>query len=221
MTLFYYSPSIGYKCWEECYFMEVIKAVVLSDGRKVVLEDKNGVILFLISNDISYFTFPSDNYGGGSLMVSPSEQYLVFSYYSGQSEEGFLLFSIDNNYLKPLYNSDYIYGEDANYCFLNDEKLLIQTFRTNSWYKEYAEVDENGDKYYDFGEINIFNIETQHLDRHSILIYPSDDWVEEETDVGLFLFSKMINENSISVIMPWGKETFDYPLKDTLVIKYK
>lgn len=205
--------------------MEETKIVFLADGRKVVLEDEDNILLSLVANDEVESTFqvsyPSAGYGGGSLLLSPSEHYLVFSYFSGESEEAFMLFKIDNKGLKFLYDSGYLYGEDANYCFVNKEKILIQTFRTGSWYEEDAEVDENGDKYYEFGIINIFNVETQELNTHNIRVYPSDDWEEEETDAGSFLFSEIINGNSFSVIMPWGKEIFHYPLQDIVAIRFK
>lgn len=205
--------------------MEETKIVFLADGRKVFLEDEDDILLSLIANDEVESTFqvsyPSAGYGGGSLLLSPSEQYLLFSYFSGESEEAFTFFKIDNKQLKFLYDSGYLYGEDANYCFVNNEKLLIQTFRTGFWYEEDAETDENGDKYYEFGVINIFNVETQDLNTHNIRVYPSAEWEEEKTDVGLFIFSEIINGSAFSVIMPWGRETFPYPLQDTVVIRFE
>lgn len=50
------------------------------------------------------------------------------------------MFEIVDNQFKFLYDSDYLYGEDANYDFADNEKILIQTFRTGSWYKENAET---------------------------------------------------------------------------------
>lgn len=40
------------------------------------------------------------------------------------------------------------------------------------------------------------------------------DWVS-------FLFFEMINGNLFSIIMPWGKETFRYPLQDIVVIRFQ
>lgn len=203
--------------------MEETKMVVLTNGRKVLLEDDDDIILSLVSNDNVENTFeipyPSGGYGGGSLLVSPSEKYLVFSYFSGESEEAFSLFKIESGRLKFIYDSGYMYGEDAHYSFVNDERILVQTFRTYSWYEENAKPDENGDMYYEFGELNLFNLETYKPDRHIIHVYPSDDWEEEKTDVGTFSFSD-INGNQFNIIMPWGKETFHEPLQNILVIKF-
>ena len=81
--------------------MEETKIVFLSDNRKVVLEDDDDIILSLVSDDKaeSRFEVPyhSSGYGGGWLTLSPSRNYLVFSYFSGQCEEGFCLIKIEGN----------------------------------------------------------------------------------------------------------------------------
>lgn len=204
--------------------MEDSNTIFLSDRRKVVLEEDDDIILSLVSNNKTADTFemlyPSAGYGGGALQLSPSEKYLVFSYFSGESEEAFSLFKIENGRLKFLYDFGYLYGEDANYSFANNEKILVQTLRTGSWYKENAKTDENGDIYYEFGELNLFNLETHELSRHPIYVYPSEDWEEEKTDVGTFKFSE-INDSQISAIVPWGKVTFCAPLENVLVVRLK
>lgn len=191
--------------------MEETKIVFLSDNRKVVLEDDDNIILSLVSDDKTESRFevpyPSGGYGGGWLTLSPFKNYVVFSYFSGQCEEGFCLFKIEGNQLKLIYDSGYLYGEEANYSFINNERILVQTFRTGAWYQENAEADENGDRYYEFGELNLFHIETQELSRHTIHVYPSDDWEEEVTDVGTFAFSDL-NGSEFHVTVPWGKRRF-------------
>ena len=204
--------------------MEETKTVFLADGRKIILDDDDDLILSFVSSNKTENTctvpYPSGGYGGGALQLSPSEKYLVFSYFSGESEGAFSLFGIENGRLKLLYDSGYLYGEDAHYSFVNDEKILVQTFRTEFWYKENAKTDENNDMYYEFGELNLFNLETHELIRHTIHVYPSDDWEEEETDVGSFMFSE-INGCQFSVIVPWGKVTFCEPLENILVVRLK
>lgn len=205
-------------------FMEETKTVFLADGRKIVLDDRDDLLLSLVSNneaeDICKIPFPSGGYGGGSLQLSPSEKYLIFSCCSGESEEAFFLLEIEDGRLKLLYDSGYLYGEDAHYSFANDEKILVQTFRTEFWYKENAETDENNEIYYEFGELNLFNLETLELSRHTIHVYPSDDWEEEKTDVGSFMLSE-ISGCQFHVIVPWGKVTFCEPLDHILVVRWK
>lgn len=202
---------------------DLVNLVTLADGSKIILQNDNVVSLSLVLNGIAKDTFQfshlSDNYGGGSLLLSPSEKYVIFSYFSGESEEGFALLEIVDSQFKFLYDSDYLYGEDANYSFADSEKILIQTFRRGLWYKENAETDEKGDLYYAFGELNLLNLETFNLDRHTVLVYPSDDWQEEKTDVGAFLFSDIL-DGILRVEMPWGNEIFQYPMPKTLVVKF-
>ncbi len=202
--------------------MEETKIVFLSDNRKVVLEDDDDIILSFVSDDKAESRFevpyPCGGYGGGWLTLSPSKNYVVFSYFSGESEEGFCLFNIEDHQLKLVYDSGYLYGEEANYSFVNNERILVQTFRTGAWYEENAEADENGDLYYEFGELNLFYMETQELSRHTIHVYPSDDWEEEVTDVGTFAFSDL-NGSEFHVTVPWGKTTFYAPLECVLVIR--
>jgi hypothetical protein len=203
--------------------MEETKTVFLSEKRKVVLEDDDDIALSLVSNDKEESRFeiayPSGGYGGGSLHLSPSKKYMIFSYFSGESEEAFFLFKIENQELKFIYDSGYLYGEGADYCFVDDERILVQTFRTGTWYKENAEIDKNGDLYYEFGELNLFYIETHELRRHAIHVYPSGDWEEEKTDIGTFVFDDT-NGNEFNVTMPWGKVTFYAPLKNILVVRF-
>lgn len=202
--------------------MEETKIVFLSDNRKVVLEDDDDIILSFVSDDKVESRFevpyPLGGYGGGWIMLSPSENYLVFSYFSGESEEGFCLFQIEDSQLELIYDSGYLYGEEANYSFVNNERILVQTFRTGAWYQENAEADENGDLYYEFGELNLFYIKKQGLSRHTIHVYPSDDWEEEVTDVGTFAFSD-VNGSEVHVTVPWGETTFYAPLENVLVIR--
>ena len=87
--------------------------LTLKDGREILLQDDEEILLLLCSGHetlSSYpFTCPSGGYGGGTLLLSPSEQYLIFSFFSGQSEEGFSLFQIEDSRLVPLFESEYLY----------------------------------------------------------------------------------------------------------------
>lgn len=106
---------------------DLVNLVILADGSQIILQDEDDISLSLISNDrtkdIFQFPYHSGGYGGGSLLLSPSERYVIFSYFSGESEEGFVLLEIVNNQFKFLYDSDYLYGEDANYGFADNENF--------------------------------------------------------------------------------------------------
>lgn len=103
------------------------KSCILIRREKVILEDDDEIILSLISNDTVEnrfeISYASGGYGGGSLQLSPSKKYLIFSYFSGESEEAFALLKIENEQINLLYDSGYFYGEEADYSFVNDEKF--------------------------------------------------------------------------------------------------
>ena len=83
-----------------------------------------------------------------------------------------------------------------------------------------AEIDENGDTYYDFGELNLLDVEKHELQRHKIRVYPSDDWEKEKTDVGDFAFYDM-NNNQCNVTFPWVKQRFKYRWKIFLLSDFR
>ena len=204
--------------------MENGKVVVLQDNQRIILNDENDIFLSVISAGETKYTFPvpwpSTGYGGGELFLSSSEQYLILSYYSGEGDEAFMLFKIENCSLELIYESGYLYGEGASYCFSNDEKLLLQTLRTGWWYDESeAETDKDGNHFYEFGSIRVLDINKKILNEHIIHVYPSSNWEEGITDNGPFELSGMVNDNMFKVTMPWGEETFTFPLEKIILLK--
>lgn len=203
--------------------MEVQKCIVLNDKREILLNDEDDIVLSVVfhgeTKDTFHVPYPSGGYGGGTLFLSMSEKYLIFSYYSGESEEAFILFEIKGYNLEPVYESGYLFGEDANYIFSDSEEFLFQTLRTGWWCEEEAEIDKNGNQFYKFGEINRLNIRKRTMNNHSIHIYPSSTWRVGVTDEGSFYISKMTASNVLSIIMPWGEETLALPLQEIIALK--
>ena len=62
---------------------DLVSNVTLADGRRIVLHDEDDISLSLVSNNGVEETLPfshlSGNYGGGSLLLSPSQRYVIFS----------------------------------------------------------------------------------------------------------------------------------------------
>ena len=62
--------------------------VFLPDGRNVILDDDDDIILSVLSDGKTENSFeipyPSGGYGGGSLLLSPSGKYLVFSIFQAR-----------------------------------------------------------------------------------------------------------------------------------------
>ena len=197
--------------------------LTLKDGREIFLQDDTDILLLICSkHEIIYshpFTCPSGGYGGGTLLLSPSEQYLIFSFFSGQSEEGFSLFQIEDSRLVPLFESEYFYGEGASYLFSDDEGVLFQSLLGGfgPWYVEDAYQDEEGAPYFQYGEINILDVKSKSLSRHKFRVYPSESW-EAEID-GPSAISKITGGDTLHIAMPWGEEMLTLPLADTIVFR--
>lgn len=211
--------------------MEDIKRIVLKDKKEFHLDDEDDRLLISIIYDgkaLSEFpiTYPSNGYGGGTLYLSPSEKYLLFAYYSGQSEEAFTLFKISDR-LESVYESDYMGGEAASYGFSKDEKVLIQglPYMCSDWWQFWedgqTEKDENGKLFFDFGYINILDVERKILSKHIIRIYPSDNWQPAAESYSPFISPEMVNDNTLKISMPWGDEMLHLPLNDLIVFTQK
>lgn len=197
--------------------------LTLSDGREIQLQDDSDILLSICSNHEAIYSFPfscpSGGYGGGTLLLSPSEQYLIFSFFSGESEEGFSLFRIEDSRLVLLFESGYRYGEGASYIFSDDETVLFQSLLGGfgPWYIEEADQDEEGVPYFEYGEINILDVKSKSLSRHKFHVYPSETWEEEIN--GPSDISKITGGDTLHIATPWGEETLTLPLADTIVFK--
>ena len=190
--------------------MEEIIKVNLSDKREIILQGEDDISISLHDGEeikCSYSVpYPSCGYGGGTLLLSPTEQYLLFAYYSGESDEAFMLFRIAGDKLELVYESACFFGEDANYCFNGDENCLMQALRTGWWCADEVEVDEAGKAFYEFGKINVLDIKNGVLTKHSIYVYPSSNWVEDVTDNGAFRLLAVMNDSTVVVSLPWENE---------------
>ncbi|MDR0286956.1 MAG: hypothetical protein LBI03_04505 [Clostridiales bacterium] len=207
-----------------------IKCVILNDKIEIRLNDKDDISISFVSDgkvlsslSISY---PSAGYADGSLYLSPSKSYLLFSYYSGQSEEAFTLFKIIDYKLETVFELPYSAGEAASYNFSQDEKFLIQSLPVSCtlWDWKYyvdegfAEKDKKGNLFFVYGYINILDIENKKLSRHEIRVYPSKNAENfSEGNYNPFILLEMINSNTLKISMPWGNEMLKLPLKDTLI----
>lgn len=183
--------------------------MVLNDGRDIELVEDTDICI-LINGEKGYtMPYPMEGYGGGILIVSPAEKYLVFSYFSGQSEEGFVLFDIADMCWNIVYEHMYSFGEGSNYFFINDEKILVEAKRTGWWCEEDSEADVEGNSYYEFGELNFLDIDDGHFVTNKILVYPNDSWQEGITDNGYIDDLEAMGGNRFRIKLPWGTEEIE------------
>lgn len=200
-------------------------SVTLSDMREILLENDIVISISMKKDDEILHTaevpFPSAGYGGGMLMLSPSEQYLVFSYYSGQSEEAYILFKIRDTCLEFIYGSDYLYGEGASYLFSEREELLYQALPNSigPWYRENAEEDENGEPLFEFCQINVLDIQEKTVSCHSIQVVPSERWDDELAEGEPPCLIEIVDSHMLRIVMPWGEEQLVLPLDDRIIFR--
>jgi hypothetical protein len=204
-----------------------VKYLILKDKREIHLNvTGKGCIatISIISNGKTTFSFQDiKDYGGGSIFLSPSNLYLLLAYYSGQGEEYFILFKITEK-LEIVYQSCCLYGEASSYCFSEDEKLLIQGLPNCCTFydcniEEFLEKDKDGNMFLDFGYINIFDIEKKAISEYKIGVYFSDDWHGRALEkYNPFMSPELINHNTLKILMPWGYETLNFPLRDDTII---
>lgn len=202
--------------------MEEKKRVFLKDGREICLEDDDEILLSILARgevqSTCLVSYPSGGYGGGGLRLSPSGRYVLFAYFSGESEEAFILFQIVDDVLEVVFESGYLCGEEADYLFHDEETVLYQTLRTGSWHEDEARVDEEGKRFYEFGKINLFDMQKRTFQEHAIFVYPAEDWEEEVTDEGEFRLLG-IEDGKLCIRMPWGIVRCELPLRGSVVIR--
>ncbi len=195
------------------------KTIQLGNRKSIKLNEKN-LTIDLCSNDEILesleLDYPSAGYGGGSIHLSPSKSKVVFTYYSGQSEEAFSIFEL-NNQLKTIFESVYFFGEAASYCFNRDESLFVQVLpRTcTEWWLPWEdgdlEEDEDCGGYFEFCDINILNMSTHKLSHHTIRVKPASTWQPPTDAEDPLLYPEFISESELSIRFPWGKTVLTLP----------
>lgn len=201
------------------------KSIVLSDNRKILLNDDNDILISIISGGEIVHTFeafcPSGGYGGGALLLSPSEQYLLFSYYSGESEEGYMIFKIHNSCLECVYDCGYLCGEGASYVFSDNEEFLFQALpeSVGPFYAEDAESDENGDLFFELCQINRLDIQNKTIDRHILRVFLPEHWDEDMAEEEPPRLTGIKDNRALCMAMAWGEEELAFPLEDVIVFR--
>ena len=191
--------------------------ILLDDGRDIRLIENDDICILMNGEKVYTMPYPMEGYGGGILVVSPSQKHLVFSYFSGQSEEAFVLFDIADMEWNLVYERMYSFGEGSNYFFVDEDRILVEAKRTGWWSKEDSETDIDGNSYYEFGELNFFDVDAGNFTTNKILVYPNDSWEEDVTDNGYIDGLEVLGENRFAINLPWGTEEIE-PLASVISI---
>lgn len=207
---------------------EEIKIVNLKDGSQIQLRDDDEISIEKLTdgNVVSSVAieFPSAGYAGGELHVSPCESYILFAFYSGQSEEAFTLLK-NGETIEVVFESGYEFGEAASYSFSSDRRTLYQGLPCSCcdwwmpWDENDLEEDPEGNKYFYFGAINIFDIQSRELTKCEIRIQPTTSWKPSEKQYDPLLFKSLSINKELVVSWPWGEEVLNLPLANVLIYK--
>ena len=210
------------------YMDEDIQPVTLSNGATLTAEAENeSVITVRLLRDEhatgeAIIPYPGHGLAGGHFIVSPSERFAVLSMFSGQSEEGYELFRIDDS-VSRVSGLPYQVGEVASFCFSGDESLLVMALpsRCSEWWIPWeegeAEPDGAGRQVFPFGEIRIEQIVTRASSVHELHVSVPDDWQpsRQEYDPDL---NPHLTAHSLALSMPWGVVQLPLPLPPVITL---
>ena len=166
---------------------EDIQPVTLSNGATLTAEIENeSVITVRLLRDQraageTIIPYPGHGLAGGHFIVSPSQRFAVLSMFSGQSEEGYELFRIDDS-VSRIGSLPYQVGEVASFCFSADESILVMALpsRCSEWWLTWeegeAEPDGEGRHVFPFGQIQVHEIGTRSSSVHELRVSVPEDW---------------------------------------------
>lgn len=163
------------------------------------------------------FPYPNAGIGGGSLTLSPSERLLLFSYFSGQSEEAYRLISAGPN-LRQLGSCEYLSGEAASYAFSPDEQLMLLALPASCTPREQAELekDASGNLFLEFGLLRVHRIVDDVATQHSIRVYFDQVWEPNRDDYDPELYPEIINQGDVKITLPWETINLTAPISDVV-----
>ncbi|MDR2868828.1 MAG: hypothetical protein LBV04_00065 [Deferribacteraceae bacterium] len=221
-----------------------INKVILSSREIHLSEEEGDFSLSIISNGKKVYTHPLgelleySQHEHASLELSSDGQYLFMFHEITQSGDSVCVFSIGDTleYIDGAVFGPFV--EEMRYDYSAD-CLVVLTAECGCgldsgyfWnagydlddeddYEEYLELfgqDEDDNSFIEFGFIYIFDLKTKAFAKHTICVYPPEDWDTDdyasEDDLDF-----EIDNNTLHLAMPWGEEKLTLPLKDIIVFK--
>ncbi|USD23099.1 hypothetical protein MJO52_08180 [Microbulbifer variabilis] len=207
--------------------IEDMNHIHLENGLDLYLEDDDEVQITLRKDgqllSKVVLPWPSSGYGGGSLIVSDSQNYLVFSYYSGQSEEAFKLYQLTDE-INEIFSLNYQFGEAASFGFNQAESTLLMAYPLSCsewwqpWEDDDLEVSESGERFLYFGDIKVLDIKRNSITHHEIKLKIPNGWEPSTEEYSPYLLPSFTPENSVDLSMPWGKMSLRFPFGKNILI---
>lgn len=137
---------------------------------------------------------PECGYGGNDVFESPAGNLFVMGFYSGESDNAFIIFSVTNNKLNVLINEDYSYGE-ATYMWSPDSRCFYRLVDS------YGRYDASNDGVYPVGRVDVYDVLTN--EKKSVdLNFDFTDFDMEKID---FFEMRLIQDNEKVCVSLNGK----------------
>lgn len=158
--------------------------------------------------------YPAAGWGGGGWLLSPSGRLLVLGYYSGQSEEAFLLLDLSGGDLRLVAATEYRSGECGSYAFSPEEDTLVLILpRSSTWWEtwedDWLEAAEDDTPVVPFASLIVCTTSTGHLTDVEVELAPN---AEASVDPDIYdpdLHPRLSSGRVLTVRLPWGDATVD------------
>jgi hypothetical protein len=212
---------------------EEFQGAALSDGRRVSVvlrgsvADPDGIGVQLLRDDVVIdevlLPFPNAGLGGGHIVLSSSERFALLSTFSGQSEEGYELFRLDDR-ITLVARLSYQFGEAASYCFSPDESLLVMALPSSCiewwspWDEGEAEPAEEGRSCFNFGLLTVQDTATARISFHELAVTVPAAWQPSRAEYDPDLRPRFFGDRRLGLSMPWGEIELPLPLPERVVL---
>jgi hypothetical protein len=157
------------------------------------------------------------------IFLSPSERFVVLSVFSGQSEERYDLFRVDEG-LERVGGVPYQFGEVANYCFSEDEAFLVMALPAtcSEWWvlSEDGEPEPGDGEHVSFGFATVLfhNIKDANISVHQVRVAVPADWSSAELNYEPDLHPRLATGSRLLLAMPWGDTEVALPMAPVVTI---
>ena len=165
--------------------------------------------------------YPAAGLGGGRFVASPSGRWLLFSYHSGQTEEGFVVLEAED--LRVHVAQPYLPGVTATFGFDEAERALVMAapLDASEWWWPWTEgetaPEPPGRRAAPVARL--VHVDLSDGSRHEVTVvaHAAENWIPRGSDFDPTLRPRL-SARSLALSFPWGEEHVPLPLADVVRI---
>ncbi|MEM9070018.1 MAG: hypothetical protein AAGE52_16035 [Myxococcota bacterium] len=201
----------------------------LPDGSRVGLAGTKGKSVRLVrvhpAGDVHEFAVPhlQGNLGGGKIIVSPSARVAVLSCYSGQSEQAYDTFDLQDGGLAHRGGLSWTVGMGAYFAFSDDEDRLLMgcpatcmNWWEGWWSAELVPGDESKSEFY-FGTLVDHDLAAAHLSISEVWVRGANEWEPAETP-GPTVLRPVLHHQAAELELPFGRVRDELPFPARIIV---